>query len=68
MSVNDYIQAIKTKNPNLFPPDASTKIQMTSKALESVLRHAFETGMNNAPKPKSSASVFDSIFGKDFRK
>ena len=59
MTEQDYIESAKRWNPELF---AAGKIAITPDALEVVIRRAWRSGRDSAPKPENPfPDIFDSF-------
>ena len=62
MSVNDYIESLRRRNPKIFTAD---KITITTKELEKQIRNAFDAGHGSG---LDSKSLFDQLFGRPWKK
>lgn len=69
MTEDAYIEAVRKRNPNLFPPDADAKIQISSKALLVLLRYTFKEGAHSVGNRHSARTPteFEKIFGQEFK-
>jgi len=62
MNADDYMRAVKERNPKVF---AAAAIKITPKSLEKHLRHAFYAGrLSSEDNGLSLQSILEAIFGK----